>query len=58
MQTMHHHRHGRPAGALVISSRATKPAYAATFKAIWSTPTDLMTDVFWTIHQRPRGATS
>ncbi|MBC8195679.1 MAG: hypothetical protein ISR43_08185 [Acidimicrobiia bacterium] len=55
---MNQNRHGQPAGAPVFTSRAVKPAYPATSTATWTTSTHLGKHVFWTIHQRPRGATS
>lgn len=58
METMNQNRHGQPAGAPVFTSRAVKPAYPATSTATWTTSTHLGKHVFWTIHQRPRGATS
>ncbi len=58
MRAMNLHRHGHPAGTGVASSRVVKPAYTATYKATWSTSNHLDWNVFWTIHQRPRGATS
>ncbi|MBT5041177.1 MAG: hypothetical protein HOM54_02850 [Actinobacteria bacterium] len=58
MQSMNQHRHGQSAGAPAFSPRAVKPAYTATFTATWTTSTHLGKNVFWTIHQRPRGADS
>jgi|TARA_B100000959_G_scaffold222676_1_gene235803 hypothetical protein len=58
MKLMNQHRHAQPADAPVFSLRAVKPAYPATFTATWTTYTHLCKNVFWTIHQRPRGATS
>ncbi|MDP6062600.1 MAG: hypothetical protein QGF42_06150 [Acidimicrobiales bacterium] len=58
METMNQHRHGHPAGAPAFSPRVVKPAYTATFTATWTTSTHLGKNVFWTIHQRPRGADS
>ncbi|MBT3246483.1 MAG: hypothetical protein HN979_08465 [Actinobacteria bacterium] len=55
---MNQHRHGQSAGAPAFSPRAVKPAYTATFTATWTTSTHLGKNVFWTIHQRPRGADS
>jgi len=53
MHEHHCHRHGHPAGAHVSSSRDTSMVVAYT-----TTMTVFRNTGFWTIHQRPRGATS
>ena len=60
MHEHHCHRHGHPASAHVSSSRAhlsVKPDTSMVV-AYTTTMTVFQNTGFWTIHQRPRGATS